>query len=447
MKKSEIMADQRLEIVVLEDDPNTLKMIEDELGRRGLIIHGFSQSASALQKMFEQTHIGVLLTDIEIRSPFPNGPRSDLQGYDVVNRLYERAPHRLFTVIVMTALDQESALDGANLFQVRPYFFSKHKWQHGHDEQRAAFDQLATLLTEAVAATPNQWFEQVLHDYPKSRWVCEKWQDGKRIPPLWEWYRKLWFSAAWPITEKQIGATADALVRTYKDGDVRKLRGDHLTLTATPNETSFIEYLIGRRVIFALAAVEPAYWEYYVRGEATKEEEPLLAADVWQHLDSEQAKNLINQIHRHAAENQLDKLHRDYTLTAEKVERLEEQQDGAESPEYQRLLHRQETLSAKLKECTQAITPLIQELAKRLNQESEGTRQAMIPFLRFWGADFSQEAWSKTDSKSSGGNDPLTQTLLLLGIRKQDIENPDARRWKHLLPEERKWLEKYLAEA
>jgi len=49
------------------------------------------------------------------------------------------------------------------------------------------------------------------------------------------------------------------------------------------------------------------------------------------------------------------------------------------------------------------------------------------------------------ESKTGGGNDPLTQTLLLLGIRKQDVGNEDPLRWKLLLPEERKWLQEYLS--
>ncbi|NLP09009.1 hypothetical protein GX408_01295, partial [bacterium] len=94
--------DIRLEIVVLEDDPVLLDAITAELEQRGLAIHPFSRSQPALEKMLDDLQISVLLTDIEIREPFPDGPRSDLQGYDVVNRLYEQAPQRPFTAVVMT---------------------------------------------------------------------------------------------------------------------------------------------------------------------------------------------------------------------------------------------------------------------------------------------------------------------------------------------------------
>ncbi|HPI72195.1 MAG TPA: hypothetical protein PK843_06380 [bacterium] len=437
--------DLRLEIVVLEDDPELLDAIATELERRGLYIHPFSRSQPALEKMLDEPRISVLLTDIEIREPFPNGPRSDLQGYDVVNRLYEQAPHRLFTAVVMTALDQESALDSANLFRIRPLFFSKHKWGHGADEKAAAFDQLAGLLSQAAQTTPNRWHQQVLADYPKSRWVCEKTEGDKTIPPLWEWYCRLWFSTAWPSIEKQIAATAETIVQTYMDGEIRKLRGDHLTLAAAPNENSFKEYLIGRRVVYALAALEPAYWEQYVRGEAVKEEEPLLSAEIWQGVQFEQTKELINRIHRQAAEHQLEKTHRDYTATAKKIEQLESRGDRKAEDELQRLWQRQRELSARLQRYTRSMAQSIQLLVHSLDQEPAKVRLAMVPFLRFWGADFSQAEWSRTDSKTGGGNDPLTQTLLLLGIRKQDVENTDPLRWKLLLPEERKWLQDYLS--
>ena len=285
----------------------------------------------------------------------------------------------------------------------------------------------------------------MLTDYPKSRWVCEKTEGNKTIPPLWEWYCRLWFSTAWPSIEKQIAATAETIVQTYMDGEIRKLRGDHLTLATAPNENSFKEYLIGRRVVYALAALEPAYWEHYVRGEAVKEEEPLLSAEIWQGLQSERTKELINRIHRQAAEQQLERTHRDYTTTAKKIEQLESRGDRKAEDELQRLWQRQRELSARLQSCTRSMSQWIQELLHSLDQEPAKLRLAMGPFLRFWGADFSQAEWSQAESKTGGGNDPLTQTLLLLGIRKQDVENADPLRWKLLLPEERKWLQDYLS--
>lgn len=442
MKQEQTNETQRIEIIVLEDDPQTLAMLTEQLQQRGVLVHPFSQSAAAFEEMINASHISVLLTDIEIREPFPDGPRSDLQGYDVVNRLYEQAPQRPFTAVVMTALDQESALDSANLFQVRPLFFSKRKWQQDSAAHQQVFDQLATILTDAAQSTPNLWQQQVMRDYPKSRWVCEKAESGKRIPALWEWYCKLWFSPNWPSLEKQISRSAEKIVSAYLDGDVRKLRGDHLSLVAAPNENSFKEYLIGRRVVYALAALEPGYWETYIRGEAVKEEEPLVPPDIWQELTSDQVRNLINQIHAYAAQFQLEKVHHEYGACAKKIEQLE--QAGSENEEYRRLLHRQAALAEKLQQAQKAVAPAALELGAALTAETETVRQTLIPFLRFWGADFSKISWSKIESKTSGGNDPLTQTLLLLGIRKQDLEGSDPQQWKLLLPEERKWLEKFV---
>ncbi len=442
MKQPTHVSESRIEIVILEDDPQTLSLLSEQLQRRGWVVHAFSNSSLALDKMLNATHISVLLTDIEIREPFPHGPRSDLQGYDVVNRLFEQAPYRPFAVVVMTALEQESALDSANLFQTRPIFFSKRKWQQDGNAHQQAFDQLGAILIDAAQATPNQWQQQVMTDYPKSRWVCEKNESGKRIPALWEWYCKLWFSPSWPSLEKQIGQAAAAMVSRYLDGDVRKLRGDHLSLVASPNENSFKEYLIGRRVIYALAAVEPCYWETYVRGETVKEEEPLVSPDIWQVLNSQKVRDLINRIHSHAAQMQLEKVNQEYGGLSKKIEALET--SGQDTAEYGKLLQRQKTLADKLQQGQKAVAPFIEQLAVALEEETDKIRQDMIPFLRFWDADFSQISWSKVEGKISGGNDPLTQTLLLLGIRKQDMEGDDPRHWKLLLPEERKWLEQYL---
>lgn len=436
----------RYEIVLLEDDPHTLKLIVDKLEKRGIIVHAYKDGNKALIKIKNDPRIGALITDIEIRYPYPNGPRNGPQGYDVANIILKDSPNRFLSVVVLTGLEQEVALDRIPLFNMRVHTFSKIKWTKlsNEEEIEKTFDALALLVKEYVELTPNRWLNEVYQLYPKSRWVCEQRESNKIYPPYWEIYRRMWFSHEWKHIETEIGKKAEEIIKSYLlNKETRKLRGDHLSLTENPNDITFREHLIGRRVVYALKALEPAYWENIIRGEKTEEEKPSLEAEVWQAIQNEDTKKLVNTLNTHAAMYKLVDQHAKLEEINKNVEKLE-QENKQTSPNYKRFLKERKELEDYLRNAKEPMKDVVTKLSRALEIEDEKVQQGFVPFLRFWNLDFSSVGWVKKTSSTSGGKDPLTQTLLLLGIRKQDIQDEDPRNWKLLLPEERKWLVEFL---
>jgi len=429
----------RHEVVLLEDDPETLALIKSNLEARGITVHAYTKGEEALQKIMDDASIGALVTDIEIRYPYPNGPRNGLQGYDVANRILRDSPNRLLSSIVLTALEQEEALDSVHVFQARIHPFSKMKWMKLNDQVQIGktFEALAMLVKEYIELTPNRWLDEVKQLYPKSRWVSEQ-KDGKKVyPPYWEIYRKMWFSHSWNHVEPDLATKAEEIVQSYLDGDTRKLRGDHLSLTENPNNITFQEHLIGRRVVYALKALEPAYWENMIRGERPEEEKPSLDADIWQALQSEDTRTFFNKLNAHAAEHNLVDKHAQLEETKKKVEKLEQQNKHA-SEEYNKLFKEQKKLETELQKAKEPMQSIVTQLGQALEKENEEVRKAFVPLLRFWNLDFSEVEWAKKTKSDDKG--PLKQMLLLLGIRMEDIQDENPENWKLLLPEERRWL-------
>lgn len=436
----------RYEIVLLEDDPKTLELIKNKLESRGITVYDYTDGNKALQKIRDDASIGAFVTDIEIRYPYPNGTRNGLQGYDVANRMLRESPNRLLSVVVLTALEQEEALDSMPVFQMRVHPFSKHKWMklYAQDEIEKTFDALALLIKEYIELTPYRWFGEVKKLYPKSRWVCKQKDGKKNYPPYWEIYRNMWFSHSWKQIEPDLGARAEEIVRLYLDGEIRKLRGDHLSLTENPTDSTFLEHLIGRRVVYALKALEPAYWESMVRGERPEEEEmDKPTEEAWGKLD-EETKSLVNKINQNAAnlkgpKQQLDKLQ-------QKAESLENKSSllNDEEKELENLHEEIRKIHEQINQINNILRPSVNELVDALKKEPSEVQQGFIAFLRYLNADLSKAEWTKKPAQTGGGRDPLTQTLLLLGIRKQDIQDENPENWKLLLPEERKWLRQFL---
>lgn len=433
----------RYEIVLLEDDPETLGLIKGKLEARDIIVHAYVRGDEALQKILDDPNIGALVTDIEIKYPFPDGTRNGLQGYDVANRILTHSPSRLLSVIVLTALGAEGALDSVNVFRGKAIYFSKEKWTKLSEEKdiEETFDALAMIVKELVELTPYRWLEEARQLYPKSRWVCEQ-KDGKKIyPPYWEIYRKIWLSHGWKQIEQQIGQKALEIVQSYRQGETLRLRGDHLSLTENPNEITFQEHLVGRRVVYALRAIEPAYWERMIRGERPEQEEIAeLSAETWVKISTEKVKNLVNQINQKSAnlkhlKQQLDELQK-------KAEDLENKSSlsKAEEKELEDLLEKIRKIRDQISQINDALRPLVDELVDALKNEPPAVQEGFNPYLRYLDADFSEVDWTKKPPQTGGGRDPLTQTLLLLGIRKQDMQDENPENWKLLLPEERKWL-------
>lgn len=439
----------RYEIVLLEDDPETLNLIKEKLEARGIIVHAYARGDEALQKILDDPNIGALVTDIEIRYPYPNGTRNGSQGYDVANKISRSSPDHLLSIIVLTALEQEQALDSVNLFTLFnvkvDHYFSKWKWTKLNDsgEIETTFDALGMFIKEYIELSPQKWADDVRKLYPRSRWVCAQ-KDGQRVyPPYWDIYRKMWFSRDWKSIEQRISEKATEIVESYRRGEFEKLRGgrDRLTLTENPNEMTFQEHLSGRRVVYALKALEPAYWENMVRGERTEEEERAeLTAETWGGITTHEVKNLVNDLNKNAStlrdlDQQLSQLNKQIE-SFEKKASLTKSEEG----ELEGLQSKASKIRERLAEVKKKLQPLVNHLMEALKNEPEEVQNGFVPYLRFLNADFTNVDWAKKTSQTGGGKDPLTQTLLLLGIRKQDIEGDEPENWKLLLPEEGKWL-------
>src|SRR5207249_672662 len=194
----------------------------------------------------------------------------------------------------------------------------------------------------------------------------------------------------------------------------RKLKGEILSFPERPNEGQIIDHLIGRRVICGLRMREPAYWDRLVCGERVVEEAKLISGGVWDQIRSEQVRVLFNQLNRYMADKELGEMHEADTLTPQERMAYRNAKDNAQ--------------------------PLVRKLAKALETEPENVRLGFVPYLRFWEADFSQVNWFSASKAAGKREQNLKQTLLLLGIRKDDIQDDNPANWKLLLPEERAWL-------
>lgn len=446
MKNNTADERSRYEIVLLEDEPDVLKMLKEKLEMRGIIVRPYMRGDDALKKIMDDPNIGALVTDIEIRYPFPTGKRDGLQGYEVANRILSDSPNRLLSVIVLTKFEEEEALDSVPLFNMRIRPISKRKWTKLNDPKdvELTFDAIGLLIKEYIELTPNRWINEVNQIYPTSRWVREYKKGGNIFPPYWEIYRNLWFYDKWKKIEPEIGEEADRIVQSYVNGEYLRLRGDHLSLTEKPNETTFQEHLIGRRVVYALKALKPDYWESMIMGRSIDEydelkegEKPSLDSKIWQNIQSDEVRSLVNKLMEYAADRNLVDKHNKVEDILQKMEDLEMNSKG-DSIEYEKLRQDKEKLSNDLRHEKKAMLPTMNQLAKALEMENEEIQQGFIPFLRFWNLDFTEVKWNKKSIIDKKG--PFKQLLLLLGIREEDIRPKIPDNWRLLLPEERKWL-------
>ncbi len=430
------MSKGRYEIVLLEDDPETLELITQKLEHRNIIVYPFADGQAALKKALQDANIGLLLLDIEIRYPWPDGPRSGLQGYDVANRIVSDSAHRLTSVVVMTGLEQEEALDSANIFEMSPVYYSKLKWQklENADQIEQVFDDFADMLKALIENTPFRWYEVVRQTYPNSRWVKERKKKQKKSPPYWFLYRNLWLSKNWKQLEHDVGKRAVDIVHAYQNSETKKLRGDWLNLTDSPVESDFTEHLVGRRVVYALKYLEPVYWKEKLRGKDVTEETPVLPAKVWDRIQSAHIREKINHIHTIAAQHELEKLYNVYKKNLSLLD------SGTTKVELSNVVDKQAALQHELDHITEQVSGDVAEIAAALQQETGDVQQDLVPFLRFWDVDFRQLQWAGKPETAAGGQDPVTQLLLVLGIRLQDVEGNDPENWRLLLPEEKKWL-------
>lgn len=400
----------RYEIVLLDDDPETLALLEDELSCRGIKVHACARGEAALQKILDDPNIGALLTDIEIRETYPDGLLSDLQGYNVANRILTDAPNRLLSVVVMTQLTAKVAFRNLRLFQVPVTEFHKDEWIGAGDEaiREQAFDDLADLIKEAIERTPHRYYEELKSENPVRRWIRHD---------DWSLYRSLWFSPTWPVTEAEIGERAAGIVEAYLEGETRKLRGELLSFSKQPDGGQLLNHLVARRVVYALKRLQPAYWESLILGEYVEEEKTAIGPEVWQDIESENVRSLFNQLQDYIYRNDLANRHEAY-----------DQLSRAERQAY--------------REAKEAAQAEVKKLAQALEKEPEGVQEGFVPYLRFWNLDFTEVDWTVGSGSSTKGQQNLKQTLYLIGLRREDIKGRNPNNWKLLLPEERVWLKR-----
>lgn len=400
----------RYEVVLLEDDPHTRELLEGKLSERGMTVHAYASGEEALEKIQADPNVGALLTDIEILDAYPDGDIAGLQGYDVANRIREEAPHRLLSIVVMTRLPGDAAFDNLNAFNVPFTTVHKTKWigAEKEAERDKAFDELASRLKEAIRKTPHNFYEELEREHPKNRWITRDY---------WSVYRSLWFSKNWPGTETRIAERATEIVQDYLEGESRKLKGEILSFSEQPSEGQLLDHLIGRRVIYALNALHPAYWETLICGERIEEEKTALDPEVWQHIESDEVRSLFNKLQRRIARNDLARQHE----------------------EYERLSREERQSYREAKEAAQAD---VKNLGRALDGEPDDVQRGFIPYLRFWNLNFTEVDWTTNSDTAARDQQNLKQTLLLLGIRKDDIKDEHPENWKLLLPEERLWLKR-----
>ncbi len=441
----EALSSARFEIVLLEDNPDHQSLIKNELEARQIIVHEFEDGRLALEKIVNDPNIGAFVADIEIQYPYGSYNLTGPQGYDVANDIPRRSANRLLSVIVLTILDPDRADEEKNKLLVRYQSFSKFNWmKHNNDGAKVseAFNRLALLIKNSINLTPSRWYEETRQLHSKSRWVREQKDGIKTYPPYWHLYRNLWFSPDWKKYEQEICERASKIVQGYLSGDTLKLRGGHLNLTENPSEIEFMDQLVGRRVVYALKALEPAYWGKMVCGQTPEEEKAAIDPETWNAILSAEVRSLVNQLNSHSAKNHLEEKYKRLQEITKTVEDLEiKSQDS--SSYYREFLTEQKKLEKELRSAKEPVLPAAILLAKALQEEHEEIRQTFVPYLRFWNLDFSEIDWAKKTKSDERGS--LKQMLLVLGIRTDDIAHEDIENWKLLLPEERKWLFEFVS--
>ncbi len=437
---------KRYEVVLLEDDKETLEKITSALARNEIIVYPFVDGRKALEKIISDIKIEALVTDIEIRYPYPNGDRGGLQGYDVANLLTKKSANRIFSIIVLTALEQDEALDSINLFENRIFCFSKMKWRKFNEEEivEKVLNDLAGLIKSRIECSPILWYNEIRDIYPDSRWIKPERKGDKIVPPYWGVYCELWMSKDWNKIDAEISKKALSIFENYEHGEVRRLQGDFLTLRNNPTPTTFCEHLIARRVIYALKANFPTNWALLVSGKENEKEESLeLDADTWNNIKSEQVKIQVNAIHNKSAEINLRTHYDDYLNSCHYIEKYEAMSILTGKQQNNLRVHKKNLIEKKriISDARTMLNPMITDLLKSLENEDISVKNGFVSFLRFWGTDFTELSWVKKQKRTNGGQDPLQQTLRVVGIRKEDISDENIDNWKLLLPEERNWLQ------
>jgi alanyl-tRNA synthetase len=198
-------------------------------------------------------------------------------------------------------------------------------------------------------------------------------------------------------------------------------------------------------VVYALRAIEPSYWENMVRGERVEDEERAeLSSETWENITTTEVRRIVNEINKNSSN--LKDLNQQHVQLTKQLEAFEVKTalTNAEGVEFENVRMKTGEISERLSIIKQKLQPFINQLVRALKNESEEVQIGFVPFLRFLNADLTDAEWAKKTRQTGGGKDPLTQTLLLLGIRKQDIEGDEPENWKLLLPEERMWLRQLL---
>lgn len=428
---------ERYEIVILEDDPETSGLLQEKLSERNITVHATARGDDALKEIENNINVGAFLTDIEILYPYPNGKRNGKQGYDVANAV-TRMHSRLLSVVVMTKYDAEQALEELNLFAGNVTAFSKQAWQKfiNPAEQESAFDKLTEKIKAAIEMTPYRWAEELKSDHPQSKWVDEKQKGNKTLPSYWSIYRKLWFSKDWRTREKQIGERANEIVSLYlNDHDSRKLRGDHLKLVDQPDENAFTDHLVARRVVFALKAIEPLYWDKMILGERLEETPGKNHFEHWSNY-SQSVQRYINEIN--AAATGLDEANKEHDKIEKDISKSNDP-GGWERAYVDKQLEKKKASNQSIVLYEKNIRENLIKLEREAKDDTYFSE--ITVFIESWNQQLSSKPTEKKASGKTKEENVLQQWVRDLGIKKEHIEHENYREWKFLLPEERKWLE------
>ncbi|MEO1074467.1 MAG: response regulator [Bacteroidota bacterium] len=386
-------------MAVLEDQLDELALVAATLQRYGFEVHAYRDGTEAMEEIRANPHIAALITDIQLKDA--DGFIRYPQGYDVADELQRafRQAGRPFRVFVMTGLSSRQALRELNYFAEPVDTIEKGVLLEG--AQESGGEELVEFIDKLNAlrlAEADRFLKDLKATHERSRWLTVGY---------WEVYRAYAGTHDWDAREASVGARAAAIVDRYQAGEVLSLRGSSGPLTLRDRYTleQFEDFLVGRRVVYALRLLHPDHWKALVLGKSVSlPAAPNLDAAVSDALDP-RPKSLVRYL-------------------MEGYVRLQGEQNPRERA---KLVANQEARA--------------QELEVALSRSHPSLLPVISPNLALWRSPPPPVTLCALSTEELRN---VRQWVNSLCIRQKDMCGKDrtapVSEWKHVLQEERAWL-------
>lgn len=207
-----VLPEKRYMVLLLEDDPSTLKMIQEKLGNHFEII-ATNDAIDARNKLNKDINnkIQGIISDWRLYKNEKKYQYWQLQGYEVLDYA---AKHKFIALFALTSLNDRNVHNIRNSLGLNVHLFKK---QHLEDSGQSQWD----LMADTIKQKCDDVVDLISFQPTGKRWTLNYYDKSKKervyFPSLQARYRDIRNSLSWNKFEQDITTKANSLWNYYAE--------------------------------------------------------------------------------------------------------------------------------------------------------------------------------------------------------------------------------------